>query len=102
MVSLGKNSTGLITYLFENFGKLEQQKNKNKNWSNDNWTFSKFDENTKAKKHSVFPKGIRVDYLAGKRKSQRRERTWNEFNSNVFATENQIKHKYLDKAYSLT
>lgn len=27
-MSLGKNSTGIITYLFENFGKLEQQKNK--------------------------------------------------------------------------
>lgn len=57
-MSLGKNSTGLITYLFENFGKLEQQKKKNnKNLSNDNWIFSKFDENTKAKKQVYSPKG---------------------------------------------
>lgn len=27
-MSLGKNSTGLITYLFENFGEMEQQKKK--------------------------------------------------------------------------
>lgn len=56
-MSLGKNSTGLITYLFENFGKLEQQKKNNKNLSNDNWIFSKFDENTKAKKQVYSPKG---------------------------------------------
>ena len=29
-MSLGKNSTGLITYLFENFGEMEQQKKKKK------------------------------------------------------------------------
>lgn len=49
-MSLGKNSTGLITYLFENFWKIGTAKKKNnKNLSNDNWIFSKFDENTKAK-----------------------------------------------------